>query len=481
MNTIAQSQTQPTSFEMKRTYLDVAVLMLAAFALYSLNVDFRLYGDAALYSDFVVLHKFNEITLHFGYYVFLFVTDKLLGGLFGIPIQESAVWLNVVAGTLSVGVAYALAKELLGTRRDALLCAVIFGLSGRVLANSTSSEIYMLQTLFVLSSFYLFVRERIVWSGLLSAVALLVSPLSAFAYLFYPVYDYQRAGRIRWNVLLRLAAACLAIYLPFFIVEGKEVLFGVRGLLTIHSIVQFRPLATLENFPIYQFKAFTVLPLLLIPALYAWRENLRIFALTLAVGIPHIYIILKLVGEDHVFILNTDFFFVCCLVIGWRELRNIKYARWIAPSLLLVHVGLYVASGLIHPYRPCRDYADQMRHVARTYLLGRDSVLITDWGRAVSLTFYGRPRPTTTVFTDPLYQNQIYVITKPEPIEKLYRPEIYLLDAWSLSPLDELLRSKKSAAEIRREHSVVSVAERDLHLQCTLLEETEFRLYRCVR
>ena len=481
MNTIAQRPTQSASFEMTATRFDVVFLMLGAFALYSLNVDFRLYGDAGLYSDYVVLHKFNEITLHFGYYVFLFVTDKLLGGLFGIPIQESAVWLNVVAGTLSVGVAYALAKELLGTRRDALLCAVIFGLSGRVLTNSTSSEIYMLQTLFVLSSFYLFVRERIVWSGLLSAVALLVSPLSAFAYLFYPVYDYQRAGRIRWNVLLRLAGACLAIYLPFFIVDGHEVLYGVRGLLLINSHVPFRPLATLANFPIYQFKAFTVLPLLLIPALFAWRENRRMFMLALAVGIPHIYIILKLVGEDHVFILNTDFFFVCCLVIGWRELWKIKVVRWLAPLLLLVHVGLYVASGEIHSYRPHREYADQMRRIAATYLLGRDSVLITDWGRAVSLSFYGRPRPTTTVLREPLFRDQIFDIEKPDPIRKLNRPEIYLLDAWSPSPLNEFLRSKQSAAEYRRQHSVVSLAERNLHLQCTIVEETEYSIYRCVR
>ena len=481
MNTIAQRQTQSDSIEMRKTHLDVVVLMLAAFALYSLNVDFRLYGDAGLYSDYVVLHKFDEITLHFGYYVSLFVTDKLLGGLFGIPIQESAVWLNVVAGTLSVGVAYGLARELLGTRRDALLCAVIFGLSGRVLANATSSEVYMLQTLFVLTSFYLFVRERIVWSGLLSAAALLVSPLSAFAYLFYPVYDYQRAGRIRWNVLLRLAGACLAIYLPFFIVNGHEVLYGIRGLVTIHSVVPFRPLAMLANFPKYQFKAFTVLPLLLVPALYAWRENRRMLALALAVGIPHFYIILKLVGEDHVFILNTDFFFACCLVLGWRQLQNHKFARWIAPALLLAQVGTYVASGVIHSYRPHREYADEMRRVAVTYLLGRDSVLITDWGRAVSLTFYGRPRPTTTILREPLFRNQIFDIEKPDPIQKLNRSEIYLLDAWQPSPLNRLFRTEESSAEFRRQHSVVSVAERNLHLQCIFIEGTEHRIYRCVQ
>ena len=482
MNVAAERLAPSASVEVRTKQFDLVVLMLAAFALYSLNVDFTLYGDAGMYSDYVVLHKFDELTLHIGYFVSLFVANKLLGGLFGIPIQECAVWLNVVAGTLSVGIAYALARELLGNRRDALLCAVIFGLSGRVLNNATGSEMYMLQTLFVLSSFYLFVRERIVWSGLLCAAALLVSPLSAFAYLFYPVYDYQRAGRIRWNVLLRFAGAGLAIYLPFFIVDGREVLYGARGLLRIHRALPFRPLAMLANFPIDQFKAFTVLSLLLVPALYAWRENRRTFALALAVGIPHVYIILKLVGEDHVFILNTDFFFACCLVLGWRQLQNLKFARWIPPALLLAHVGLYIASGVIHSYQPHREYANEMRRVARTYLLGRDSVLITDWGRAVSLSFYGRPRPTTTVLMEPLFQNQIFDIEAPDPIQKLNRSEIYLLDAWHPSPLNEFLRSKESSAEFRRQHSVVSVAERDLHLQCTFIEETEYhRIYRCIQ
>jgi hypothetical protein len=451
--------------------------------LYSLNVDFTLYGDAGIYSDYVVLHKFDELTLHLGYYAFLFVADKLLGGLFGIPIQESAVWLNVVAGALSVGVAYALARELFGTRRDALLCAVIFGLSGRVLSNSTSSEIYMLQTLLVLSSFYLFVREQVVLSGLLGAVSLLVSPLSVFAFLFYPVYDYQRTERIRWPVLFRLAGAALVIYLPFLILDGHEMLFGIRGLWRIHQSDPYRPLATLENFPIYQFKAFTLLPLLLVPALLAWRDNRRMFALALAVGIPHIYILLKLIQEDHVFILNTDFFFACCLVIGWRQWENLKVGRWVAPVLLLGHVALFIASGTIHSFQPHRDYADEMRRVAKTYLLGHNAILVTDWGRAVALTFYGRPSPTTTVLREPFFQNQIYDIQgdPPDPLTKLNGHEVYLLDAWAPSPLNRFFRTKQGLEAFRRENSVVSIATRELDLRCSLLEETVHRIYRCVR
>jgi hypothetical protein len=483
MNVAVPNQTAAAPLDGRTTRLDLAVLMLGAFVLYAINVNFVLYGDAALYSDYVVLRKFDEVTVHLGYYLLLFVADKLLGGLGGIPIQESAVWLNVTAGTLSVGVAYLLALKLLGTRRDAVLCAVIFGLSGRVFANSTTSEMYMVQTLFVLSSFYLFTRERVAWSGLLAAVALMVSPLSIFAYLFYPVYDYQRAGKIRWSVYVRLTAWALVLYLPFFIMDGREMLFGIRGLLKINNFLPFNPATLLWHIPLYQFKAFTVLPFLLVPMLFAWRQNRRNLVLALAVCIPHAYLMVKLTGEDYVFILNTDFFVAYCLVIGWRQLEKLKIGRWIGPILLLAHAGIFVLSGTIHSFQPHRGYADEMRRVAKTYLWGRDSILVTDWGRAGALSFYGRPQPTTTILNEPLFRDQMFDIEAqpPEPLTKLNRPEIFLLDPWEPTPLNRYFRSKAEVDQLVQEHSIVAIAARQLHLRCSLIEETEHRLYRCVR
>ena len=131
--------------------LHITALMLSALVLYTVNVDFVIHGDAAVLSDYVLLRKFDELTLHLGYYVALFGMHTLLGGMFGVPIEQAAVWPNVVGGTLSVEVAYALAVKLFGNRRDALLCGVVFAVSGRALANSTPSEIHMLQTLLVIS------------------------------------------------------------------------------------------------------------------------------------------------------------------------------------------------------------------------------------------------------------------------------------------------------------------------------------------
>jgi hypothetical protein len=124
-----------------------------------------------------------------------------------------------------------------------------------------------------------------------------------------------------------------------------------------------------------------------------------------------------------------------------------------------------------------------MHRVAKTYLIGRDSVLVTDWGRAVSLSFYGRPRPVTTVLREQLFESQIFDIegSPRPPLEKLNRPEIFLLDAWEPSPLNRFFRTNNALDAFRREHSVASIAARELNLQCTQIEETVHRIYRCVR
>lgn len=476
-----QISSDPAGLRTDRLYL--AIVMLGAFVLYTVNMDFILYGDAAVYADYVVLRKFDELTLHLGYYAALYSVNTLVGGLFGMPIEQAAVWLNVVAGTLSVGMAYLLAAELFGNSRDALLCSLVFAVSGRVFMNATTTEVYMLQTLCVLTSFYLFVRERVVLSGIACAMALLVSPLSAFAYLFYPVYDYQRAGTIRWSVLLRLAGVGLLIYIPYLIIDGHELFFGLRGLLIIHEDVKDDPLTSIKRFPLYQFKAFSVMALLVVPVLMAWRENRRLIVLALAVAIPHLYIIFKLTGEDHVFILNTDFFFAACIVLGWRQLAHLGRARWLPPLLLAGHLALFIASGTIHEFKPHRDYGDGMRQVVAKYLRGRDAIMVTDWSRAVGLTFFGRPTPQTTVLEEQLFREQIFDIqgTPMPPLSRLDRPEIFLLDPWTTSPLNTFLRSRSAREALRREHSVVTIADRVLGLRCTLVEETVHPIYKCVR
>ena len=458
---------------------DCTIIVLVSLVFFALNVDVLLYGDAALYGDYALRRKITEVTLHFGYYWLLIGVQATIGNLLHVPMQETMVWVNVVCGALAMGVAYLLALELLGNRRDALTTVLILALSGRVINNATSSEMYIPQTLCVLSSFYLFVRSRIVAAGIVAGLALLISPLSAFAYLFFPVFDFERARKVRVATLATLTAAAALVYGPFLAVYGHELFWGTRGLLLINGQDQFDPLLALANFPKYQFKQFTALLLLLVPAfIYADRHK-RFYILAAAVAIPHLYIILKLTGEDNVFILNSDFFFAAVLALGWRELLQSAWTRFIGPALLTVHAAVFILSGLLFSFEMHRDYAREMREFATTYVVNHDAVVITDWGTAVALTFFGRTTPTTTILQEPMYR-QIYDIDGlPSVNPSLNVHDVFLIDRWKPLPLNAFFHSKESINRQYQIHSTRNIAERQLHVTCSLLFEKTNKVYRC--
>ncbi|MEP6764207.1 MAG: hypothetical protein ABJB66_07860 [Gemmatimonadaceae bacterium] len=470
----------PAEIATKTRQRDFATIVVASLVFFALNVDFLLYGDASLYGDYALRQKITEVTLHFGYYWLLIVVQSTLGNLLHVPMQETMVWVNVVAGALSMGIAYLLALELLGTRRDAWVTIAIFAFSGRVVGNATTSEMYMVQTLCVLWSFLLFVRTRIIAAGILAGAALLVSPLSAFAYLFFPVFDYQRARKIRIGTLAALTAAAAVVYVPYLVVYGHELLWGARGLLVIREGTKSSLSSTLINFPKYQFKEFTFLLLLLAPACLAIRKNQKFFALAAAVAIPHIYIILKLTGEDNVFILNTDFFFSAILALGWMALASRKWGWWGGATLLAAHVGVYIASGALFSFETHKDYADEMRAFSRSYLADPGNMVVTDWGTGTALTFFSRPQATTTILEEPFF-HQIYDMERPAVANPNLTSarELYLIDRWKPTPLNRFFRTKESIREQYNIHSNKLIAERELHLSCTSLFEKTNKYYRC--
>jgi hypothetical protein len=459
---------------------DFGAIVLAGLLLYGLNVDFILGGDAAMYADYVLQAKFDELSLHIGYYAVVFAADRTIGHLLGIPIQELMVWINVVAGAFTLGIAYLLARHFLAARRDALLCVVVLAVSGRVLTNATTSEIYMLQTCATLLSFLLFVRERQASAGIAAGVAMLVSPLSVFAFLFFPVVDYQRSGTIRWRVLGRFGVWSLAVYLPYLTVLWRELLWGHRGLLNVNGAVPVDLPAMLGHFALFQAKQYTALLVLLIPAAAAVRRHARFLALSLAVALPHLYVISKLTGEDNVFILTTDFFFACWLVIGWRQLERSALGRRVAAVPLVAHVALLVAAGALFSVDPHREYASEMRRIARRYVLDRNAVVLSDWSRGMVLTFYGRPAVVSTIERDRLYSQMTGIpAAARRGGRSLEGRTIYLLDGWEPGPLRRLFSTRAGLDSAAQRHAFLAEARRALDLDCSLVHEATVRLYRC--
>ncbi len=474
-----------------RVYLAV---FLAGVLFFALNENFVLSGDSALYADYALNEKFDEVTVHYGYYRLIWALNSTLGAWFRIPMHEMLVHLNVVCGALSLPVALALARILLRDSRYALLAVGILAISGRVVMNATTSEIYMVQTLLLLVSFLLFARDRVNLAGIVAGSALYITPLSIFACLFFPFFAWQYRGRVRIAVLVRVAAIAFAVYLPFLIVHGYEMLWGIRGLLRISSMDKTLPLTLLANFPKYQFKHYTLLLVLALPALWAWRREKALLVLTAAVFLPHLYVIAKLTGEDNVFILPVDFFFACCLAAGARALVSRKVTRYLTPVLVTGHLAIMIGTGTFFSFRNHRTDAEELRTLASTYLEGKDAVLITDWNLLISLPYFGRPSIRGPVTADPLYLQILDIDNVALDVEagtftdwsglasRINVPNIYVLETWSASGMAELFKSDANLAQVRDAHSWRAHAKELLGLDCReLLHHGAHDLYRCLR
>lgn len=458
------------------------LLGLAAGLFFALNIDFLTHGDAAMYANYVVIGKWDDLTLHIGYYAVLAAAQASFGALFGLPIHETMAWLNVACGAAAVAVAHGLALRMLGDRRAALLTAVLYALCGRVVLNATSSEIYMLQTLSLLASFTLFLDERWFVAGIAAGAALLVSPLSAFAFLFFPVADWQRAGRVRLPVWGWTAAGAALLYVPYLAVHGHELLYGRRGLLGIHALLKYNLTGLALNFAKFEVKHFSFLLLLLVPAAWALRAHRRFLVLTLATCLPHLYIISKIVDEDQVFILPTDVFVAAWMALGWLALAARVRPAWLAAIPAAAHAALQVAIGQWFSFEPHRGYGAELRTVVERHLRGRDAVMITDWNVAMNLTFYGRERADTLLEHEPLFR-QMYDLTtlNPASLPSLEGRELFLIDTWSPAPLSRLLRSTTALAAMRERHSLRSRAARELGVRCSPLAEGTYPLFSCGR
>ncbi|MBX9855558.1 MAG: hypothetical protein K2Y26_08525 [Gemmatimonadaceae bacterium] len=458
-----------------------AVLGVTSLLWFALNVDFLMRGDATTYANYALLGKFDDITLHNGYYFVVYALQHWLAGPLGVPVHETMAWLNVLCGAMATVLVLLFTEALVGDRRLGVLAALLFVLSGRVLMNATSSEIYMLQTVCVLASMLAYVKNRFVLAGVAAGCSLLVSPLSAFAFLFFPVWEATRGEKIRWKAFALFVAAGTVVYLPYLVTCWRELFWGRRGLLVVREAAKLDlPLLAVNIFK-YQFKHYTLLWVLLLPALFHVSRHKRLAWLTLAVAIPHGYIVAKLTTEDHTFLLNVDPFIVMWMAIGLGALLSLKAWRWVAPLPLVVHLLLYVKSGMLFSGEYNKGYAAEMRGIAEQYIKGKPAVLISDWDVGIAMAHFGSDSITSIPEEDPVYR-QMYDFTDDEKVRpSLDGVTIYLLDPWSPSPINRILRSRAALEQLRATMSIRAQAEQKLGLVCTELARGTHVLYRCER
>lgn len=459
-----------------RVAMALAVLSLLFFAV---NVDFLMRGDATTYATYVLLGKFDDITLHNGYYFIIYALHHGIAAPLGVPVHETMALVNVLCGAVATALVYLLVERLVGQRAVAIMAAVLYAISGRVLMNATSSEIYMMQTVFVLLAMWWYAGEQAFAAGLAAGASLLVSPLSAFAFLFFPVWELTQPEGVRWRAFGRFVLGGTLVYMPYLVTCWRELFWGRRGLLVIRNVSLINVELLAVNTPKYLFKHYTALLLLLIPATLELRTNRRFFWLTLATVLPHAYIVAKLTSEDHTFLLNADPFLCAWMALGAAALFTHRHLRWLAPLPVVVHLLLFVKSGAIFSGQHHRGYADELRQTARTYLVGKPAVMITDWDVSIAMTHFGRDSVVSIPERDPLFAHMYDLTARDGPRPSLAGQQLYLMETWSPSGLNRLLRSPESLDALRRTLSVRAVAERRLGLRCSELSRRIHVLYRC--
>lgn len=460
-----------TSFGSERARL--LLLAVAALVLYLASLDFLPSGDAVYYANIVETRRFDQLTLHQGYYL-LGAVFAGIGAWFGASTLASLAVMNAVLGAGLLVVARPLLRELGLSSREAWLGVGVLFLCHRVFVNATTVESYALQTLCVWGALLLFLRRRFVVAGVVFALALWVAPLSVFFAAVFPVVAWRR----RWGMVpvLRTAVVAAVVYTPFLAFFHHELLYGVRGLLAYDSHRAAEPGVAAVNFVRFQVKHYGALCLLGVPAVFAVRRHADLGWTTLALLVPNLYVMAKLVGEDHVFFMPLDLVFTAWLVVGATALRA-RRAGWVAALVVVAQLLVFVRveSNFLRPAH--RDVAAHVRAIGAEVASADDPVVIGSWGARMLYVYFNRSAASYPLEAGPLYEHTVNA--RDVASLDVTGRDVFVLDAYRPSGFAALVRSDASLEARRRALSDRGPVERTLGITCTPVLEGPLTLYRC--
>ena len=450
-----------------------------ALALYAASLDFVPNGDAVYYANIVDTVRFDQLTLHQGYYVLGWVFARA-GAVFGATTLQSLTVMNAVLGAGMLALAFVWLRRRFGSTPDALVGSLLLLASHRVFLNATTAESYAMQALAVWAAFLAFESRRAVLAGGLFAIALWVSPLSGLFALWFPVFAWTRGMGPR--PVVRAGSAGVILYAPFLVFFHQELFWGVRGLLNYAGFAPTRPGVAVVDFVRFQVKHFSVGNLLLLPALFGLRGRRDEVLETLAVLLPNVLLLTRLGGEDHVFVLPLDLFFVFWFVVGWRTLMRVRALRPVAVGCV---VGQVLVFALTEPtlLRPAGNgYIERMREIGATVeTAGERPLVFTDWSRSMALVYANREQPSYPLEEGPWYERTFDVakLVDRTPTDFADRDAVFVVESYEPSAFARLVRGEDALAGRFEALSVRRRAERFLGTECELVSDGDFPLYRC--
>lgn len=317
-------------------------------------------GDAAVYAQQIQQKRFDERSVHLGYYLwgaaltgfretFSDRALNLVGAAFGAGTIGLLAWMGI----------FAVGRPMAGW----VAAAVALG-HLTLVENWVWAEVYGPQTFFLVGAFLAMASNRCVVAGLMLANAVLISPSSL---LVVPALCFIRPD---WRSTLRLGLTGGSLTLLAILPVWQDYFLGNRGLLKASGVSVDFKMAVLKESVEVVFGVFAFLPFLL---LAAWALCRRLELRPLALGLVVLWAPSFFLGEkfrDVPVQLTLWALLVPVAVLGAWELAENSSAEstrqkwWVAASVV---GGIWV---LIPLFLLARRQVDQLALVPAAWVAG---------------------------------------------------------------------------------------------------------------
>ncbi len=456
----------------------VALLIAVASFIYFPNRNYRINGDALVYSEIVRDGTWSSLPIHAGYYALVHVSYGLASRFQSIPLERFLVALNALLGAAGIGAAYLVGRTLVNQRWVAFVSAVVLMVSGRYFMNATTAEVYMAQTFFLLCAFYLFLRGRPLWAGASYDLSILISPLSLFFLFFFPLTAALRkplrGTLLPFGILLALPV------LGFAFLGLEALLWGGRGLLRYASNVApdlKEGVAVYATDAVQHYGVLVPLMFLGIPGLFR-LANRDAAWIVLGVFAAHLYPMAMMRGGGQEQLLPLDYFCAFLIATGLWYVHSRFRLPALSASLLVIYVlsSVYLQGMFIVGDE--REYADDLREIHRR-TVASNGVIVMSWWDGVAYDYYNG----NSIGVRPAESTRTRVIDEERlGTEKIDVGErVFVLESYVPSRIATLVLSKEKLEERRLRYSSVLRAEKALGVQCRPALSNLVQLHECDR
>jgi len=463
------------------------ILGIVSFLFFLLYREHYCVGDSLIYADNILRLRFNDISLHVGYYILGYIFHLFLKPL-TLNIDQTMILMSCFFGSVGIIYAYLLISNLLKNSRITICSTFLLFFSGAYLTYSIGAEVYIIQTVFMLASMYHFLRRHSLAAGALFAIAVLVTPLSIFGAGFFVYFFFKRRCRFREFVFFTVAFGI--VFLPIFIPFHEEFLWGRRGLLKIGMASSYiHSGQALKNLVLTFAKSFHAFAIILIVGyIYMFSKYREAFWAFTILSACHLYLLFKAQGSDALesFLLPLFFTYSAMITVGLKcileqvfKKESVRTLGTISLVIVFSIISILIRLGpekIINPrITPDSSFQKDMRAFDRK--MTSQDILITAFSEGVAFTYYTRKDPSEELEATKGNTRWVDIdLLPPQSLRDLFdsRKHIYALESYSPGPGAQLLFSKEKLEERFENYSVKARLKRlDSHILIENLMEGE--------